>query len=1046
MPDHASTNLTWKNHDQPLLPVPTLEDTCSKYLTTVRPFLTDDEYNNTVAAVNEFIKPGGQGEELQRRLLKRAEDAKGIGNAHPVIELHSQSHATSSSLQPGTRHRTFAGVSSPSPIRKLNGSDSNRDLSSSESDQESTPTLSKRRSFVVKAVPDESNAVIPTCNSWLIDWWNEYAYLDYREPVVLNVNYFFVFPDMPIGGLKASPRAVAAAPFVFSQKLARPSTLIDMLCARAASIVYGARQFQHMLETESLVPDWAAKNVPQCMRQYAFMFNTCRIPHRPSDYVEVFPKEEGNHVAVVRKNQFFTFDLTICEEKDGKQVRRNLTVPEIEYQLRRICVAAQRTKAPPLGILTCEHRDTWADVRAQIVSSTVVNNASGKTNAQLLEQLESAAFLVCLDDINPVTREEIGRACWHGDGRNRWFDKSLQFIVFENGKAGFNGEHSMMDATPTSRLCEYISELTLGGVPSEPQFNTILPEPARLDFFVSAPVVASIERAIVSFTKASKRNDFTVLKFTNFGKDTIKTLKCSPDAFVQMAMQLAFYRMYGTCAPTYESAGMRRYAWGRTETCRSVSLESVAFVRIMEDPESSIERKAEAARTAIATQSAYMSTCLQGKGIDRHLLGLRLLLYPWESTPALFLDPAYSLSSHWTLSTSQVPANLLDGYGWGEVVPDGFGIAYMVRDKELRFNIVAVREVLDEEDNANRAGLANDSVQAWVREQMHVKEAASESNVGENVGYHVKFVEPPASIKHGLSETNKRSLKARKPAMDIDDFVEEPEDDGEAGGEGVQEDGPDVVVNVGSSPKASSIETKQSGGRRKRKHSSRPWDAEGHGGLQFSWDTYDAHALRFFWASTKCERMKILLEGALDDLRSVLQSAPAPEKPKVAAPAATPTTVPATTAAVPVETRPDTVKVTPEALPEIVPVVPVAASLTPLAPLTGKTRSDSMGLSLAYPPRRRLLELLSGMGGAGADTDSDTSSVIAGPAALRRPSVASVTNSRLREPAIVEEGAGEEGVYESLGRLDLEDGAAAGRASVGSKTKSRWRLLFGQQQ
>jgi carnitine O-acetyltransferase len=27
--------------------------------------------------------------------------------------------------------------------------------------------------------------------SWLIEWWNEYAYMGYRDPVVIYVNYFF---------------------------------------------------------------------------------------------------------------------------------------------------------------------------------------------------------------------------------------------------------------------------------------------------------------------------------------------------------------------------------------------------------------------------------------------------------------------------------------------------------------------------------------------------------------------------------------------------------------------------------------------------------------------------------------------------------------------------------------------------------------------------------------------------------------------------------------------------------------------------------------
>lgn len=40
----------------------------------------------------------------------------------------------------------------------------------------------------------------------------------------------------------------------------------------------------------------------------------------------------------------------------------------------------------------------------------------------------------------------------HGDGRNRHFDKSVQIVVFRNGKAGLVGEHSMMDGMPVSAV------------------------------------------------------------------------------------------------------------------------------------------------------------------------------------------------------------------------------------------------------------------------------------------------------------------------------------------------------------------------------------------------------------------------------------------------------------------------------------------------------------------------------------------------------------------------------------------------------------------
>lgn len=30
--------------------------------------------------------------------------------------------------------------------------------------------------------------------SWLIDWWNDYAYMGYRDPLVIFVSYFFGKP------------------------------------------------------------------------------------------------------------------------------------------------------------------------------------------------------------------------------------------------------------------------------------------------------------------------------------------------------------------------------------------------------------------------------------------------------------------------------------------------------------------------------------------------------------------------------------------------------------------------------------------------------------------------------------------------------------------------------------------------------------------------------------------------------------------------------------------------------------------------------------
>ena len=48
-----------------------------------------------------------------------------------------------------------------------------------------------------------------------------------------------------------------------------------------------------------------------------------------------------------------------------------------------------------------------------------------------------------------------------------------------------------------------------------------------------------------------------------------------------------------------------------------------------------------------------------------------------ESVPAIYSDPLFRRSSNWVLSTSAVFSKHFGPYGWGEVVPEGFGVAYM---------------------------------------------------------------------------------------------------------------------------------------------------------------------------------------------------------------------------------------------------------------------------------------------------------------------------------------------------------------------------------
>ena len=59
--------------------------------------------------------------------------------------------------------------------------------------------------------------------------------------------------------------------------------------------------------------------------------------------------------------------------------------------------------------------------------------------------------------------------------------------------------------------------------------------------------------------------------------------KASPDAYVQMALQLAYYRMHKEVTAVYESASTRFFKHGRTETGRSMSVESLNFIKAFDN-------------------------------------------------------------------------------------------------------------------------------------------------------------------------------------------------------------------------------------------------------------------------------------------------------------------------------------------------------------------------------------------------------------------------------------------------------------------------------
>lgn len=83
-------------------------------------------------------------------------------------------------------------------------------------------------------------------------------------------------------------------------------------------------------------------------------FHSCRYPVKPSDTAHKFDPAKHNHVVFVRKNKFYKVPLSV----DG----RDLTTAELESQIEKVIAMAGEEKGVPVGALTSENRDVWADV------------------------------------------------------------------------------------------------------------------------------------------------------------------------------------------------------------------------------------------------------------------------------------------------------------------------------------------------------------------------------------------------------------------------------------------------------------------------------------------------------------------------------------------------------------------------------------------------------------------------------------------------------------------------------------------------------------
>lgn len=577
---------------------------------------------------------------------------------------------------------------------------------------------------------DKQLAIDNPKSSYIEQFWYD-SYLFYEESVVLNVNPSFQLQDDPTLNPNTCPNDIYGK-YTFQIK-------------RASKLLNSILKFIRDSRLNILPNDYIKGKIPLSMDQYNKIFGSSRIPPSPKEETcHLQTDTTSHHIIVMYKSNFYWFDVL---DRNNNPIFNSSE--ELEYNFYSILSDGDNNQNnysnTPFGVFTTENRRVWSNIRDYI------KNDNDQKNWKNLQIIDSALFVICLDDIiieedndtlvksmlcgtsdidfenidninNNISMRPTVLGQQKGTCLNRWYDK-LQLIVTRNGKAGINFEHTGIDGHTVLRLVTDIytdsilsftsslaknvhnvfslsqnfqknCNLNNNNIPNLKINENLITIPRKLEWKVNSFLLSSLHFAETRVSDLISQYEFATLDFKDYGAQLIKSIfKCSPDAFTQQIFQIAYFALYGKFETTYEPAMTKTFQNGRTEAIRSVTYESQNFVKSLFNKNVTDNERIDFLHEACKKHSLITSECSKGLGQDRHLYALHSVWKEWfqDTTPLppIFKDSSWKVLNNNTLSTSNCGNPCLKNFGFGPVTSNGFGIGYVIRDKNISIVIAS---------------------------------------------------------------------------------------------------------------------------------------------------------------------------------------------------------------------------------------------------------------------------------------------------------------------------------------------------------------------
>ncbi|XP_068632490.1 carnitine O-palmitoyltransferase 2, mitochondrial [Battus philenor] len=502
--------------------------------------------------------------------------------------------------------------------------------------------------------------------SYISEYWFD-LYLRDRVPLPINYNPLLVFqndvkPEYNNQLIRATNLLISAVRFMNSLRNQILEPEVFHLQPKKSNTTLFRRVTRFLPEAVSWYGAYLFKAYPLDMSQFDGLFGSTRIPLPNKD--KIYRDPFSKHVVVQKNGNFYVFDVL---DTNG-----NLLSPlELLGNLSQIINDSSPKAQHPIGILTSQNRDKWAMQRLHLEETG---------NKEVLLKIDSAIFNLILDDISiNDDKHKILKHFLHGDGLNRWFDKSFSLIVTQDGCSGINFEHSWGDGVAVLRFFqELFAETTTKPFvhpDSEPRNSNITVK--KLDFKLDNKSINFIEEAQKEYKQWCDSLSIDYILYEGLNKEACKKFQVSPDCIMQLGFQAAYHLLRGNYVGTYESCSTSAFKHGRTETMRPCTEQTKLFCDSLHLNKTSNDELRSIMQQCSAYHTQLVKEAAMGQGFDRHLFGLMKLAEEKNLPRPNFYDSyEYKFLNKSILSTSTLSSPSVMAGGFGPVSEEGFGIGY----------------------------------------------------------------------------------------------------------------------------------------------------------------------------------------------------------------------------------------------------------------------------------------------------------------------------------------------------------------------------------